>query len=261
MPNTIPIGEPVNAEVIRTFGDHYAVITLSTNDQEIPVAFHAITPIPEYQHLWRQFLRSNLAPHDQIVIQSTGSSQEGVLPVLEILDGRGEPLSLFAIRQGWAIPNDSIAIEGVLPETFTQALVYARKTGEGAWGDQDVSGTALGMLSERLRVASNPQPAANLAIPSALGTLVIVFAIILLSVREWWKRQNNQSKPEVVSSKTRRFIKLLAAPMRMTATMVPRAPWKGESQRAFPTIEEMKALVALHEQGQKQKESEGNKDT
>jgi hypothetical protein len=145
--------------------------------------FHAVRPLPGYDHLVVEQIQGKLQPGQLInalgVGVGSGPFQE--IAVVEVLLAPGRSLSEQLVASGLAIPDPELLASHLRREELTQALAQARLDRVGYWKEYSAGQTAPTLLGAELALATQPPPAPPEWF-SRVGLLLILLLFIGLTV-------------------------------------------------------------------------------
>ncbi len=171
--------QTVVARVARVFGSGYATLLLEHDGDlvEVPVQLGSALVHQRYATYWRRLMQEWVQPGDGITVQLTGARTGGSLDVVEVLDESGMPLSLYAIRQGWGIPQREVldTIGHQLP--YLYALQDARTHARGIWHASVPADDLVEYLSVAVLDRTAPEVTSS-SMVSVLSTVMVLLAIV-----------------------------------------------------------------------------------
>lgn len=199
----VSLGQSYVGRVIRRFGAGYATIEIDHDGTlvEVPVRLGGVLLHDDYAPIWRMQMERWVQEGDLIAytVLATGAD----LDLIEILDAEGMPLSLYAVTQGWAVPDAAVGADSpTIRHLMIQAVREARLHERGIWGDggEHVDG---GILTKALLAETVPLRSTTLPVIETGGVMVVVLILGWCALTAWVREQAQDTGPGV----TRRMMR------------------------------------------------------
>jgi hypothetical protein len=195
-PVVIAPGTHLSGIVGKVFGANYATVFLSVDGRqyECPVMVGALLIHDDYKAAWDAYIGDVVRPGMSVEVLITGASfttSEGRIPIIDIMDNHKTPLSVQAVKMGWAVPNEVALRSASDRSDYIAAVRAARGEKAGQWGDEVLLPTVGHILSPAF--LQETQPAFPGYWETWRGPAFIVLMLLLLFMA--WQRWLNVFDP------------------------------------------------------------------